>query len=218
MSNLTALLNKYKALVIFDTETSGLDFDKDQIIELAALRVERTASGGLRIAGKMDTFIKLPEGETLPENIVSLTGITDTLLQTEGVQPAKAASQIAKLMQPGPVLMIAHNAQFDACFLRGLLRGAKVGRIDWLDSLTVYNARTDNVILYIEGYIDVSNNTSSELVVTCKVGPTEYKKNYVYLNDYTLYVVEDINGTHTDPYHYKVYFHTDVLPSVEVRP
>lgn len=141
MSNLTALLNKYKALVIFDTETSGLDFDKDQIIELAALRVERTASGGLRIAGKMDTFIKLPEGETLPENIVSLTGITDTLLQTEGVQPAKAASQIAKLMQPGPVLMIAHNAQFDACFLRGLLRGAKVGRIDWLDSLTVYKDR-----------------------------------------------------------------------------
>lgn len=127
--------------MIFDTETSGLDFDKDQIIELAALRVERTASGGLRIAGKMDTFIKLPEGETLPENIVSLTGITDALLQTEGVQPAKAASQIAKLMQPGPVLMIAHNAQFDACFLRGLLRGAKVGRIDWLDSLTVYKDR-----------------------------------------------------------------------------
>lgn len=53
---------------------------------------------------------------------------------------------------------------------------------------------------------------------TDKVGPTEYKKNYVYLNDYTLYVVEDISGTHTDPYHYKVYFHTDVLPSVEVRP
>lgn len=84
--------------------------------------------------------------------------------------------------------------------------------------VTVYNARTDNVILYIEGYIDISNNSSSELIVTCKVGSTEYKKNYVYLNDYTLYVVEDINGTHTDPYHYKVYFHTDVLPSVEVRP
>ena len=37
----------------------------------------------------MDTFIKLPEGETLPENIVSLTGITDEILQAEGVQPAK---------------------------------------------------------------------------------------------------------------------------------
>lgn len=76
MSNLSTLFDRYKALVVFDTETSGLDFDSDQIIELAALRVERTATGGLRIAGKMDTFIKLPEGETLPENIVSLTGIT----------------------------------------------------------------------------------------------------------------------------------------------
>lgn len=135
MSNLSTLFDRYKALVVFDTETSGLDFDNDQIIELAALRVERTATGGLRIAGKMDTFIKLPEGETLPENIVSLTGITDERLQTEGVQPVKAAGQIAKLMQNGPTLMIAHNAQFDACFLRGLLRGQKVGRIDWLDSL-----------------------------------------------------------------------------------
>lgn len=34
---------------------------------------------------------------------------------------------------------------------------------------------------------------------------------------YTMYVVEDITGTHTDPYHYKLYFHTDILPDVEVR-
>ena len=141
MSNLSTLFDRYKAVIIFDTETSGLDAEKDQIIELAALRVERTASGSLRIANKMDTFIKLPDGELLPENITTLTGITDRLLQSDGVQPAKAAGQIAKLMQPGPALMVAHNAQFDACFLRILLRGIKVGRIDWLDSLTVYKDR-----------------------------------------------------------------------------
>lgn len=141
MSNLSSLLDRYKALVIFDTETSGLDPEKDQIIELAALRVERTATGGLRIAGKMDTFIKLPDGELLPENIVTLTGITDEMLQREGVRPDKAASQIVKLMSPEPALMIAHNAQFDACFLRELLRGVKVGHPDWLDSLTVYKDR-----------------------------------------------------------------------------
>lgn len=84
--------------------------------------------------------------------------------------------------------------------------------------VTVYNARTDNVIMYLEGYIDISNNDNNELVVTAKVGKDSYKKNYVYLNDYTLYVVEDINGTHTDPYHYKVYFNTSVLPDVEVKP
>lgn len=83
--------------------------------------------------------------------------------------------------------------------------------------ITVYNARTDKVILYIEGYIDISNNTTNELVVTAKTGNSTYKKNYVYLNDYTLYVVEDIGGTHTDPYHYKVYFDTNVVPDIEVK-
>ena len=52
----------------------------------------------------------------------------------------------------------------------------------------------------------------------CERKITVYKKNYIYLNDYTLYVVEDITGTHTDPYHYQLYFHTEVLPTVEARP
>ena len=84
--------------------------------------------------------------------------------------------------------------------------------------ITVYNARTDKVIFEAEGYMDISNNTTNELVITCKTGANQYKKNYVYLNDYTMYAVEDITGTHTDPYHYKFYFHTEILPDVEVKP
>ena len=84
--------------------------------------------------------------------------------------------------------------------------------------ITVYNARTDTVILVAEGYMDISNNSSSELVITVKTGPNTYKKNYVYLNDYTLYVLEDITGTHTDPYHYIMYFHTEIPYVVETKP
>lgn len=84
--------------------------------------------------------------------------------------------------------------------------------------ITVYNARTDKIILEAEGYMSISNNDSNELVVTVKTGADQYKKNYVYLNEYTIYAVEDITGTHTDPYHYKMYFHTDIMPSVEVKP
>ena len=84
--------------------------------------------------------------------------------------------------------------------------------------ITVYNARTDMVILVAEGYMNISNNSADELVVTVKTGPNEYKKNYVYLNEYTLYVVEDITGTHTDPYHYKLYFHTEFPLDVDVKP
>lgn len=36
--------------------------------------------------------------------------------------------------------------------------------------------------------------------------------------DTCLYNVEDISGTHTDPYHYKLYFNTNVLPEVELKP
>ena len=84
--------------------------------------------------------------------------------------------------------------------------------------ITVYNARTDKIILEAEGYMSLSNNTSRELVVTVKTGPNEYKKNYVYLNDYTMYVVEDITGTHNDPYHYKLYFQTEFPYTVEMKP
>ena len=84
-------------------------------------------------------------------------------------------------------------------------------------ALAAIVARTDTVILEAEGYMSISNNGNNELVCTVKIGPDTYRKNYIYLNDYTMYVVEDITGTHTDPYHYKLYFHTDILPSVEAK-
>ena len=84
--------------------------------------------------------------------------------------------------------------------------------------ITVYNARTDKIIMEAEGFMSISNNSNNELVCTVRTGPGQYKMNYIYLNEYTMYVVEDITGTHTDPYHYKLYFHTNILPSVEVKP
>lgn len=82
--------------------------------------------------------------------------------------------------------------------------------------ITVYNARTDLIIMEMEGYMDISNNTHSELVVTCMTGPNQYKKNYVYLNEYVIYVVEDITSTVTDPYHYKIHFYVAV-PDIDIN-
>lgn len=82
--------------------------------------------------------------------------------------------------------------------------------------ITVYNARTDLIVLEMEGYMSLSNNSTSELVVTCKTGANEYKKNYVYLNEYVIYVVEDITSTITDPYHYKIKFYTP-MPDVDIN-
>lgn len=85
-----------------------------------------------------------------------------------------------------------------------------------LRKITVYNARTDLIVMEMEGYMSLSNNSTNELVVTCKTGSNQYKKNYIYLNEYVIYVVEDITGTNTDPYHYKVHFYTAV-PDVDIH-
>ena len=82
--------------------------------------------------------------------------------------------------------------------------------------ITVYNARTDLIIMEMEGNMSLSNNTTNELVVTCMTGPNTYKKNYIYLNEYVIYVVEDITGTVTDPYHYKIHFYT-ALPDIDIN-
>ncbi|MFQ8755724.1 MAG: exonuclease domain-containing protein [Alistipes putredinis] len=52
------LLQQFKKIVFFDTETTGLDPEKDQIIELAAALV---TENGIEL--KIDAFCKLPEGE-----------------------------------------------------------------------------------------------------------------------------------------------------------
>lgn len=120
------------------------------------------------------------------------------------------------------VLLVAALAWFMAGCSEASKANYNIGKqADYFESerrVTVYNARTDKIVLEIEGYISISNNDQNELVVTCKVGPSQYKKNYVYLNAYTLYVVEDITGTHTDPYHYKMYIHSPDFVSVEGRP
>jgi hypothetical protein len=85
-----------------------------------------------------------------------------------------------------------------------------------LRKITVYNARTDLIILEMEGYMSLSNNSTNELVVTCMTGPNQYKKNYVYLNEYVIYVVEDMDATGTDPYHYKIKFYT-AIPDIDIN-
>lgn len=79
--------------------------------------------------------------------------------------------------------------------------------------LTVINARTDTILLEMEGTFSLSNNSDNELEVICEVGDGKYQKHFVYLNDDTMYVVEDISGANVDKYHYEINF----LPEYGVK-
>lgn len=72
--------------------------------------------------------------------------------------------------------------------------------------LTVINARTDTILLELIGTFSLSNNSTNELEIICEVADGKYQKHFVYLNEYTLYVVEDISGADVDKYHYEINF------------
>lgn len=138
-----SLWSRFDRIVVFDTETTGIEFSADRIIEIGAVALERS--------GETDSFnhlIRLPEGETLPPFITSLTGITDHQLLTEGVAPAEAAEAFCRLLDGRDrTLLVAYNAQFDLNFLYrfllpcGLASVLKAPR--FLDALTVYRDRRD---------------------------------------------------------------------------
>lgn len=67
--------------------------------------------------------------------------------------------------------------------------------------LTVINARTDTVLLELTGTFALQNNDDNELEVIIETAKGKYRKDLVYLNDYTMYVVEDV-----DKYHYEINF------------
>ncbi len=72
--------------------------------------------------------------------------------------------------------------------------------------LTVVNARTDTILLELTGTFALKNNTANELEVIIETEEGKYKKDLVYLNDYTMYVVEDVSGADVDKYHYEINF------------
>lgn len=84
--------------------------------------------------------------------------------------------------------------------------------------ITVTNARTDTIMLQAEGYMSLSNNDSNELVMTVKTGEDTYFKDYIYLNDWTCYVMEQAEPNTVDKYHYKLVFYPErIIPDVEIK-
>ena len=138
-----AIWNNFDRVVVFDTETTGIEFARDRIIELGAVSLEQGVETDC-----MDLFIRLPEGRTIPSFITELTGITDEQLLSEGVDQKEAAEAFCRLLEGAErPLLVAYNAQFDLNFLFWFLR--PYGRVEvlraprFLDALTVYRDRRD---------------------------------------------------------------------------
>ena len=143
MGDLEELAEKYGSFLIFDTETTGLQPETDEIIEFAAAVVTMSPYG-LVVERQYDELIALSPEKELPPKITELTGITPMDLYSRGISKAKFCQDLAGLLKDHPLLM-AYNAQFDLSFLfYTLRRDGDIGclrGLDKLDLLTVYRDR-----------------------------------------------------------------------------
>lgn len=143
MEQLKELFSRYDRLVIFDTETTGLDYSRDEIIEFAAVVVEQR-QGMAEIIEEYDELITLSPGGFVPPEIVKLTGITNEDIQERGIPKTRLCCDISRMIS-GNTLLLAYNAHFDLSFLYYLLLRNGDTMIlkgkDKLDLLTVYKDR-----------------------------------------------------------------------------
>ena len=137
------LFEKYDRLVLFDTETTGLQFARDEIIEFAAVVVEQV-DGEAKVVREYDELVTLTPGNTVPPMIQKLTGISTQDILDRGIPKAQVCADIADMFR-GNTLLIAYNAHFDLSFLfYMLLRSGDPTALkgkDKLDLLTVFKDR-----------------------------------------------------------------------------
>ena len=139
MAGLDRFFEKFDRLVLFDTETTGLQYSRDEIIEFSAVVLEREG-----VVREYDELITLSPGGFVPPKIQQLTGITDMDLRERGMPKTRVCRDIAEMVA-GNTLLLAYNAHFDLSFLYYMLLRDGDPMIlkgkDKLDLLTVYRDR-----------------------------------------------------------------------------
>jgi DNA polymerase III subunit epsilon len=98
-----------KQFVVFDLETTGLNPEKHEIIEISAVKVNIGSD-------VHDTFTSLVRSKKkVPKRITEITGITSEMLETQGDSLEVAIGEFIKFA--GDLRLVAFNAPFDHAFL-----------------------------------------------------------------------------------------------------
>ena len=103
-------------VLILDTETTGLDWRAESIIELAMLAVDVDMQTGKPV-GEVEVYEDFEDpGRPIPPEIVKLTGIT-----AQDVKGQRLNEEKIKDMVERADLIVAHNAGFDRPFVENRL-------------------------------------------------------------------------------------------------
>lgn len=129
-----ATSNNTHKVCIIDTETTGLDTDSCEIIELGYQIIEFDSEGNFYQVLSAQNFLNEPEGEISAE-VTQVTGLTYEDVQGHSIPWQQVEQEIAEAS-----LCVAHNASFDRPVLERYsnvfidkIWGCSVAQIDWLN-------------------------------------------------------------------------------------
>lgn len=86
--------------------------------------------------------------------------------------------------------------------------------------IVFYNGITDKYMLEIEGLCSIGKGESvaKEITVTCKTGPSDYKKHFLGLSDNVTFFSEQLDPAKVSTFHYRVTFNpATIIPSIDAR-
>lgn len=115
-ADLSALPSRF---VVYDLETTGLDPERHEIIEIGAIRVNRDSENH-------ETFqmLVIPNGR-ISSRITQITGIDRKMVQAEGRSLEEALSAFREFVEDLP--LVAFNASFDDAFIANACRRTETG-------------------------------------------------------------------------------------------
>lgn len=121
--------------VILDVETTGLDHNSDEIIELGMLSFYYDEHGIIKLDALFDEFNE-PQKKPIDDEISALTGITNEMVAGKRINPEDVKAFLA-----GTSFVAAHHANFDRkmveanlpdCGFQDMAWHCSVAQVEWL--------------------------------------------------------------------------------------
>lgn len=156
-----------------DIETTGLDKENDEIIEVGVICTDE------KMITERWSAVVIPQRD-IPDTVTKLTGIDDSVIENEGIPLDEALRTLSDKIRDR--VTVIYNAPFDMAFLRRAedITGRSIHFKKVIDALAVARKRIDTVpdhkLETVAEYLDVSIDGHHRAMSDCEILCSVYFK------------------------------------------
>lgn len=166
--------SKYpETYVVIAIETSGLNIETHKIIGIGAALIEDH-----NIQKRLSVLVH--SEDTITKQVEELTGITNELLLSEGIDIRDAVQQLTLFI--GDLTMVSYNSEFDSTFLRKECSNNKIPYITnrWIDIQTLARRKIKQIdnfkLSTLANYLDIPITETHRCIENCALIHQIYEK------------------------------------------